>query len=292
MDTFSRKIVLSLALTLAFCTAIGAIWLPRFLDQSKGNSIKELEAAPKINFTEEELAKAVTRFPTRAFDLQAKHSGPPTTDVEAGVEPIPSETGLGGLPTRTVPGVNERAPMGERVTTRAYLRPNASVFSRPNMTAQVLGTVAAETKVRWLAKAGEGWEEILLKSGDSAYVQSKNLSFSADSWSTHQSGFDRRPSNSTGGPDLAVLPATVENFLGNLSSSDLLRAETFLSPAAARLEDANLGSLAPYVGAPPNGRVLRIELIPGERDTLRRVLLVYGQDMEFQATTTWEWEGS
>jgi hypothetical protein len=289
VDSFSRKIVLSLFLSLAFLTAVAVIWLPRLLEQPDGNSIKGLEAAPKAPFSDDELSRVVTRFPTRPFARQAKPestSTEPINDNEPTDNPSGQETG--GLPSRIVSGVENTEALGERVTTRAYLRSNSTVFARPQMTAEVLGSVGTETKVRWLAKIGDGWEEILLKDGRSAYVQSKNMSFSADSWSTHQTGFENRGASVS--PDTALLPSTVETFLTHLSAGDALRAETFLSPLAPRLDSETLGTLQPYLGAPPLGRVLRIEVISGDRASHRRVRVVYGPEMSHEAATLWEWD--
>lgn len=265
---------------------MAVIWLPKYLEQSEGNPIKELEGAPSVAFSEEGSGQVVTRFPTRSFGSQSKPNNP-NPETETGSEAATS-TGPGGLPTRFVPGVDNAQSVGDRVTTRAYLRADSSVFSRPSMTAEVLGKVDGQTKVRWLAKAGDGWEEILLKNGQSAYVQSGSMSFSADTWSTHQKGFQN--SSSDNGPDAAKLPGTVESFLAHLSAADLLRAETFLSPVAPRLEQGSLGELQSYVGAPPLGRVLRIELISGDRASYRRVRIVYGPDMLHEASTVWEWD--
>lgn len=293
MDSISRKIFLSLALTIAFLTALAVVWLPRYLEQSE-NPIKELDAAPKIPFSEEEVGKVVTRFPTRALvSVSSAASGQSTSDSSGQGTPreVPGQTGSGGLPSREVPGVQDTEPASDRVTTRAYLRENSSVFSRPNMTAEVLGTVGSRTKVRWLSKAGEGWEEILLKNGSSGYVLSTDLSFSADASTAHPSGFDSQ-ANRGSGPDLSTLPSTVESFLATVSANDIPRAETYLSPVASRLDPATMGGLAPYAGAPPVGRVLRIEMVSGDRDSYRRVQLVYGENMEHQVATVWEWDVS
>ena len=288
MASWSKKIYLSFWLTLVFITAVGALWLPGLLDQGKENSIKELEAAPQLDFSDESLGEVVTRFPTRPFldkpaPLQQQQQTLQT-------DPTPSSgLGPGGLPTRHVPGVSEGEALGERVTTRAYLRGSSSVFTQPQTTAKILGRVSTQTKVRWLASAGEGWEEILLKDGSSAYVQSADLSFSADS-GRETSGFANQ--NKTDGPDVGALPATVESFLSVLSRGDLLRAETLLSPLAPRLDQQTLGNLGPYVGAPPDGRVNRIEQIGGGRGGHRRVRLVYGPDMLHEVNTLWEWDRS
>lgn len=297
MDSFSRKIFLSLGLTIVFLTTIGVVWLPKYLEQRDGTPIKELDAVPTLSQSEESGNSAVTRFPTRAISKPSSttQSGQGSQAQDSTAREMPGQTGAGGLPTREVPGVAESEAgddsMGDRVTTRAYLRANASVFSQPNMTAQVLGTVGAQTKVRWLSKSSEGWEEILLKNGGSGYVQSKDLSFSADSWNSHQSAFEAQAERGTG-PDLSALPSTVETFLTNLAAGDLPRAETFLSPVARRLDSTTLSGLGPYAGAPPLGRVLRIELISGDRDTYRQVVLVYGDNMEHQTNTVWEWDVS
>lgn len=295
MDSVSRKIFLSLALTLAFLTAIAVVWLPRFLEQSE-NPIKELDAAPKIPFSDEEVGKAVTRFPTRAMVAsttanpsisEAPNQSPePSTPRE-----LPGQSAGGGLPSREVPGVQDTEPTSDRVTTRAYLRENASVFARPNMTAEVLGTVGSRTTVRWLAAAGEGWEEILLKNGSSGYVLSGDLSFSADTSTARPTGFEAQ-ANRGSGPNLSTLPGTVESFLATISANDIARAETYLSPVASHLDATNLGGLTPYTGAPPAGRVLRIETVAGDRDSYRRVMLVYGDKMEHQLATVWEWDVS
>lgn len=294
MDSFTRKITLSLFLSLVFFTLVASVWLPKYLEQSEGNAIKGLEPAPKVDVGDGTLAGVVTRFPTRPFQsrpkLPSRIAEDVSTDSTTDGDPQGS-SGLGGLPTRSVPGVNDSEPVGDRVTTRAYLRSNSSVFARPQTTAAVLGRVGTLTKVRWLAKAGENWEEILLKDGRSAYVQSDNMSFSSDTWSTHKTGFDSQQKNSRD-PDLATLPGTVETFLGHLSSGDLLRAETYLSPLATRLDNATLSSLAPYVGAPALGRVLRIELVSGDRGTYRRVRIVYGDEMAHEVRTLWEWDMS
>lgn len=291
MDSISRKIFLSLALTIVFLTALAVVWLPNFLEQSD-NPIKELEAAPKIPFSEEEVGKVVTRFPTRSLASSSPNSTAPTTPSgQTSQRELPGQSSGGGLPSREVPGAQEIEPIGDRVTTRAYLRENASVFSLPNMTAEVLGTVGSPTKVRWLGKVGDGWEEILLKNGSSGYVQSRDLSFSADAESTGQTAYQSQ-SEGKDGPDLGGLPGTVESFLANLSANDLARAETYLSPVASRLDPETLSRLSPYAGSPALGRVLRIELVSGDRDSYRRVQLVYGDNMEHQASTVWEWDHS
>lgn len=293
MDSFTRKITLSLFLTLVFLTLIASVWLPKYLEQSEGNSLKGLEPAPSLDVGEGQMAGVVTRFPTRAFRSQPAlpsrivEDDPDSTEVgETVTEP---NTGIGGLPSRAVPGVTEGQSVGDRVTTRAYLRGSSSVFAQPQTTAAVLGRVGTLTKVRWLAKAGEGWEEILLKDGRSAYVQSDDLSFSSDTWSTRKTGFD---SQRTSGlePDLATLPGTVETFLEQLSRGDLLRAETYLSPLATRLDNNTLSALAPYFGSAGEGRVLRIELVSGSRETYRRVRIVYGSEMAHEVKTLWEWD--
>lgn len=289
MASWSKKIYLSFWLTLVFITAVGALWLPDLLDQGKENSIKELEAAPQINFSDESLGEVVTRFPTRPFlDRPEPMQQQPRQSLPSDATPS-SGLGPGGLPTRHVPGVNEGEALGERVTTRAYLRGSASVFTKPQTTAKILGRVSTQTKVRWLASAGEGWEEILLKDGSSAYVQSTDLSFSADS-NRETTGFANQ--SRTDGPDVATLPSTVESFLSVLSRGDLLRAETLLSPLAPRLEQQSLGNLGPYVNALPEGRVNRIEEIGGGRGGHRRVRLVYGPDMLHEVNTLWEWDRS
>lgn len=293
MGSRSQKIYLSFWFSLFFITGVAVLWLPRFLEGSGGTSVKELEAAPKANFTEEDLARVVTRFPTRAF-LDRPARAPEPQPVETGnngegEQPV-AATGPGGLPTRFVPGVERGGGnvVGERVTTRAYLRANSSVFDRPQTTATVLGRVGAQTKVRWLDKAGEGWEEILLKDGRSAYVQSDALSFSADSDSQSNSFTNRHSSQD--GPNLSTLPSTVDSFLSHLSASDLLRAETFLSPLAPGLNDSTLGALSPYVGAAPEGRLLRVELVSGNRGSHRKARIVYGAEMAYEVLTLWEWD--
>ena len=288
MASWSKKIYLSFWLTLVFITAVGALWLPGLLDQGKENSIKELEAAPQLDFSDDALGEVVTRFPTRPFLDRPEPLQQPPQNLPTDATPS-TDLGPGGLPTRHVPGVSEGEALGERVTTRAYLRGSASVFTQPQTTAKILGRVSTQTKVRWLASAGEGWEEILLKDGSSAYVQSADLSFSADS-NREATGFANQ--NRTDGPDVAALPATVESFLSVLSRGDLLRAETLLSPLAPRLDQQTLGNLAPYVGAPPDGRVNRIEEIGGGRGGHRRVRLVYGADMLHEVNTLWEWDRS
>lgn len=277
---------------MVFLTLIASVWLPKYLEQSEGNSLKGLEPAPSLDVEDAQMAGVVTRFPTRAFRSQPAL---PSRIVEddpdaAGVgETVTEDSATGGLPSRAVPGVNEGQTVGDRVTTRAYLRGNSSVFAQPQTTAAVLGRVGTLTKVRWLAKAGEGWEEILLKDGRSAYVQSDDLSFSSDTWSTRKTGFD---SQRTSGlePDLATLPGTVETFLEQLSRGDLLRAETYLSPLATRLDDSSLSALTPYFGSSAEGRVLRIELVSGSRETYRRVRIVYGTEMAHEVSTLWEWD--
>ena len=270
-------------MTLLFITAASIIFLPKLLDSGTEGSIKPLDAAPQIDFSDESIGQVVTRFPTRPFLEKATDTGSQIPQHD----PV-STTGLGpgGLPTRTVAGVNEQS-VGDRVTTRAYLRANSSVFTEPQTTAKILGRVGTQTKVRWLEKAAEGWEEILLKDGRSAYVQSTDLSFSADS-DSEQPNFPRQ--GQSDGPDVGTLPATVETFLSHLSRDDVARAETYLSPLAPRLDD--LGPLAPYVGAPNEGRVNRIEQIGGGRGGHRRVRLVYGPDMLHEVNTLWEWDRS
>ena len=277
---------------MVFVTLIASVWLPKYLEQSEGSSLKGLEPAPSLDVEEGPMAGVVTRFPTRAFRTQPALPSRIVEDDTVISEVGESETEAattGGLPSRAVPGVNEAQPVGDRVTTRAYLRGGASVFAQPQTTAAVLGRVGTLTKVRWLAKAGEGWEEILLKDGRSAYVQSDDLSFSSDTWSTRKTGFD---SQRTSGlePDLATLPGTVETFLEQLSRGDLLRAETYLSPLATRLDNDTLSALAPYLGSPAEGRVLRIELVSGSRETYRRVRIVYGSEMAHEVSTLWEWD--
>jgi hypothetical protein len=282
--SWSKKIYLSFWLTLLFITAVAVIFLPKILDQGKENSLKGLEAAPQIDFSDENIGQVVTRFPTRPFLEQREPSQP----SQAQTQPT-TGLGPGGLPTRTVAGVNDSS-VGDRVTTRAYLRPNSSVFTKPRTTAKIMGRVGTRTKVRWLDKAGDGWEEILLKDGRSAYVQSKELSFSADS-KRDRPKFPGQ-GQSTGGPDVSTLPGTVETFLMHLSRDDLPRAETYLSPLAPRLGSQDLGPLAPYVGVPADGRVNRIEQIGGGRGGHRRVRLVYGADMLHEVNTLWEWDRS
>ncbi|MFA5509152.1 MAG: SH3 domain-containing protein [Vulcanimicrobiota bacterium] len=290
MGSWSKKIYLSFWITLVFVTVVGALWLPQILDQGKESSIKELEAAPQLDFSDEAMGQVVTRFPTRPFldsSTNRPTQPPPPQDAPAVPSASTTASGPGGLPTRHVPGVSGGEAIGDRVTTRAYLRGNSSVFSQPQTTAKILGRVGTQTKVRWLASAGEGWEEILLKDGRSAYVQSPDLSFSADA-----------PGNAVvsqtagDGPDVNALPATVESFLELLSRQDLLRAETLLSPQAPRLAPEALGPLSPYVGAPPEGRVHRIEQIGGGQGGHRRVRVVYGPDLLHEASTLWEWDRS
>lgn len=277
---------------MVFVTLIASVWLPKYLEQSEGSSLKGLEPAPSLDVEENPMAGVVTRFPTRAFRTQPALPSrivEDDTDISEVGESETEAATTGGLPSRAVPGVNEAQPVGDRVTTRAYLRGGSSVFAQPQTTAAVLGRVGTLTKVRWLAKAGEGWEEILLKDGRSAYVQSDDLSFSSDTWSTRKTGFD---SQRTSGlePDLATLPGTVETFLEQLSRGDLLRAETYLSPLATRLDNDTLSALAPYLGSPAEGRVLRIELVSGSRETYRRVRIVYGSEMAHEVSTLWEWD--
>jgi hypothetical protein len=283
--SWSKKIYLSFWLTLLFITAVCVIFLPKILDTGKEGSIKGLEAAPQLDFSDENLGQVVTRFPTRPF-LEGTESA---TTQPSQAEATPT-TGLGpgGLPTRTVAGVHDQS-VGDRVTTRAFLRANASVFTEPQTTAKILGRVGTQTKVRWLDKAGEDWEEILLKDGRSAYVQSTDLSFSADSGNSNdQPNFPLQ--GQSDGPDVSSLPATVETFLSHLSRNDVPRAETYLSPLAPRLGD--LGPLAPYVGVPNDGRVNRIEQIGGGREGHRRVRLMYGPEMLHEVNTLWEWDRS
>lgn len=293
MASWSKKIYLSFWLSLLFFTAIAALWLPGLLDQGKNESIKGLEAAPKFNFSEADLSQVVTRFPTRPFLEKAPNPEPvPVRTPFDEFTPAENTASSGGLPTRFVPGVeNTTSTMDERVTTRAYLRANSSVYAQAQTTAAVLGRVGDQTKVRWLDKAGEGWEEILLKDGRSAFVQSTDLSFSADSRDPQENSFTNQRDTDSG-PDIAKLPGTVESFLATLSSNDLLRAETYLSPLASGLDRENLGSLTPYAGSSPLGRVLRIELVPGDRSGYRLARLVYGDSMDFEAATLWEWDQS
>ena len=287
MGSRSQKIYLSLVLSLVFFTALASVWLPRFLEQSEGTSLKELEPAPKVSFSDGEFVPISTRFPTRAFpeaSMGSDQGGEPSLQQNSA-----AGTSSGGMPSRDVPGVDQGAAVGDRVTTRAYLQSNSAVFSRPQTTAKVLGRVGQQTKVRWLAKMGDGWEEILLKDGRSAYVQSEALSFSANSDQTHRTGFDFNHQQDSG-PDASILPGTVESFLRNLSENDLLRAETFLSPLASRLETGSLSGLSPYVGVPSLGRVLRIELVGAGRSNHRRTRIVYGPKMEHEVATIWEWD--
>lgn len=283
MNSWSKKIYLSLLLSLVFVTAIAVKWLPDYLDESEGSGIKALEAAPKVAFSGEHVGRTVTRFPTRPF-LEDTEKAAPRQNPPAEESPLP-----GGLPGRVVPGVHSAEPIGERVTTRAYLRANSSVYAKAQTTATALGRVGSQTKVRWLASAGEGWEEILLKDGRSAFVQSQDLSFQADDPSTVRESSPGRQSRASDQPDASTLPGTVEIFLQTLSSSDLLRAETYLAPSAPGLNQDSLSGLTPYVGAPPYGRVLRLELVAGEA-TARKARLVYGESMEHEVSTFWEWD--
>jgi len=61
---------------------------------------------------------------------------------------------------------------------------------------------------------------------------------------------------------------------------------------APRLEIGGLGTLEPYLSAPPLGRVLRIELVSGDRTNYRRVRIVYGPEMAHESTTMWEWDAA
>ena len=292
MASWSKKIYLSFWISLAFFTAVAALWLPSLLDQGKNESIKGLEAAPKFNFSEAELNQVVTRFPTRPFLEKAAPEPEPVGTPFNEFTPSENTASSGGLPTRFVPGVeNTTSSMDERVTTRAYLKANSSVYAQAQTTATVLGRVGDQTKVRWLNKAGEGWEEILLKDGRSAFVQSTDLSFSADPRDSQDNSFSNQREGDSG-PDIAKLPGTVESFLATLSSNDLLRAETYLSPLASGMDRDNLGSLTPYTGSSPLGRVLRIELVPGDRSSYRLARLAYGDNMDFEAATLWEWDQS
>lgn len=292
MGSWSRKIYLSFWVSLAFFTVIAVVWVPRFLDEGKGDSVKELQPAPKASTDAQVSAGSDTRFPTRAFASSVSSSGQgplPSRDVDSQSQPEEdSNGGTGGLPSRTVPGVDNGQAISDRVTTRAYLQANSSVFLRPQTTAQVLGRVGSLTKVRWLDKAGEGWEEILLKDGRSAYVQSKDLSFTSEVTTQAQSGgFDNRPSQRSQA-DLGTLPQTVERFLSYLSANDVLRAETYLSPQAPNLSESTLSTLGPYAGAPSEGRVLRIE--GGSHPSERTVRIVFGPGMEHETLTVWEWD--
>ena len=276
-------------------TAAAVYWLPGLLDPSEGSSIKKLEGVSKSSFDSSRSSQVVTRFPTRSFEKKA--SGPKTSkssDNGGGEssDEVASTSSNGGLPSRAVPGVSEKSNLGERVTTRAYLMANSSVFAHPQTTAQVLGRVTSQTKVRWLEHATEGWETILLKDGRSAYVQSKTLSFSANSHTQSRDSFPSSGSQNSGGPDASALPNTIDNFLRHLSSNDLLRAETFLSPLAPSLDESTLGLLSGYVGTAPLGRLLRIERVSGDRSGHRRARLVYGEEMTLEVTTLWEWDHS
>jgi hypothetical protein len=290
MGSWSRKIYLSFWLSLAFVTVLAVVLVPKYLEQPEGETLKDLQAAPKIGSSGQELSSLGTRFPTRPLDQSPQRT---TTSPSSGQGSSGSaETGIGpaGLPSRVVPGMEMESPVSERVTTRAYLQSDSSVYAQPQTTAEVLGRVGETTTVRWLNKAGEDWEEILLKDGRSAYVQSRDLSFSSQS-TTQPASFPSRRDQG-GEPDMNTLPTTVESFLTHLSANDLLRAETFLSPSARRLDSSDLGSLSPYAGAPPLGRVLRIEADEQGLNTRRTVRIVFGPDLEHETATTWEWDVS
>lgn len=292
MASWSKKIYLSFWLSLLFFTAVGALWLPSLLDQGKETSIKSLEAAPKLdNLSEETVIQVITKFPTRPFMDSPRPVATASLPerIPSSESPASAASPVSGLPARVVDGVD--APggqtLGERVTTRAYLRADSSVYAQPQTTAAVLVRVGSEAKVRWLDKAGEGWEEILLKDGRSAYVQSADLSFSSQG--DDRSGFNAGPSD---GPDIGALPGAVETFLGSLSRGDLLRAETHLSPLASGLEREALGTLGPYVSSQELGRIQRIEVVAGGRDNYRMVRVAYGDALESPVGLLWEWDAT
>lgn len=290
MVSWSKKIYLSFWITLLVLTGV-AIWgIPQLLDQSGEASIKSLDGAPSAPSGQEIVGHRSTRFPTRPFlsssgagSLPQRDPDPEPVSERASDSESASETAPPvGLPSRAVPGVEEQRGLDERVTTRAYLAADSSVYSRPQTTATVLGRVGSETRVRWYASASQGWEEILLKDGRSAYVQSRDLSFSSNESSSSTRG-------SQSEADLNLLPGTVESFLYSLSQTDLLRAETHLSISTEGLSPDTLGPLSPYVGTADLGRIIRVNAHPDDPSQTREVLLGYGSDLEHEVTTVWGW---
>lgn len=284
MSSWRRQINLLFWLGLAAGTVVLAVWLPGYLDSSKENSYRELPESGKPAMEVAARSRASTRFPTRAFSASASQAQPAQQTSPSTNDPDSS----GGLPQRTVPGVEGNSrDVGERMTTRAWVKQTSNVHSSPQTTSTVLGRIDAGTQVRWLANSGEGWEEILLKDGRSAFLQSSAMSFTSVSGGG-LSGMGRSTELSGASVDIATLATTVESFLQTLSQSDLLRAETYLSPSAPELNEAALGALIPLLGG--RGRLLRMEPFSGHEDGMRSVLLVNGDDLSSQIQTVWEWD--
>lgn len=264
-----------------------ALWLPGYLDESSDGGY-QLTDKSRPNL-EASLVEAVsTHFPVRAFDgSSGARTTQPTRQAAPGTEPVQTSP---GLPQRVVPGVSRvpsQSPSSpnsattSKVTKRAWVTQQASVYSAPMTTANTIGTVEAGTRVRWAAQVGQGWEEIVMRDGRSVYMQAGTLSFT----SPEAQAAKFNPPRHREEVDLAALPGAVNAFLANLSTGNILRASTHLAPTAPALEDDSLGALAPLVGGNP--RLDRIESGPGRAD--RVVVIGDRGEPNLRVSTTWQW---
>lgn len=288
MSSWPRKIYLLFWLALIGGTALAAFLLPRLLDSSQQQGYRELDGQGKPPMAEPLASNLSTRFPVRPFTDADSPSQEPARQAFPRMSPTPgtSVTSAPGMPQRDVPTGPVRPPR-EQVTSRARVVLNASVYERPRTTARVLGTVAPDTQVRWVKTVEPGWEEILLRDGRSVYMQSNTL---------HLGGAQPLPGERPGDPEaeaeaLAVLPRTVDSFLEALRRGDLLRASTYLSSTAPRLEEPDLGVWSALMGPQAEGQMARMEDVAGRGPDWRSVL-VLDQANGVAVQTVWKWEAS
>jgi hypothetical protein len=274
--------------TLIGGTLLAAVLLPRLLDSSQQQGYREIDGQgkPSLALAEPITSSVSTRFPVRPFN-DGSSTQPPPREAFPGMEASPETrpTAAAGLPQRDVPDRPVQPPR-ELVTSRVRVVVSASVYESPRTTARVLGTVAPDTQVRWVKTVAPGWEEILLRDGRSVYMQSNSLSVGT----AQPVGGGDRPGDPRGkGDTLALLPSTVDSFLETLRQGDLLRASTYLSATAPRLEEPDLGIWADLIGPQANGRMARMEPLSGRGDDWRSVLVIDSAS-GVQVHTVWGWD--
>ena len=260
------------------------MWLPGYLDQDDDPGYKLTEKT-RPGLEESVIKMASTRFPVRPFEgsSAAPVNSGPVRQAIPGSEPQPVSTTSPERPDLPVrePDAGQQQPA--RVTKRAWVVQRASVFQAPQTTSAVVGTVEVGTRVRWVASAGGGWEELVMRDGRSVYMQSSAISFISP---TQQSG-KFQPNRNSQEVDVSALPVAVERFLGSLSSGDVLRASTHLSPTAPALQDDSLGALTRLVNSQTQPRLDRIE--PGRSPADRVVIVIDTADPSIRVRTTWQW---
>lgn len=295
MGSRSSKIYLLFWLGLAGLTCLAAFLVPRILDSSNQQGYREIDGQGRPVLVEPLTASVDTRFPTRPFhddelapDQPERQAFPTGERTPAAAEDPSGEPT--GLPQRDVsPSSGNPPPADVPVTSRARVVQDSSVYESPRTTARVLGTVSPGTQVSWARTIEPGWEEIILRDGRSVYMQSTSLQLPGGSLREPEPGTDQPVGREVEG--VSQLPPTVDSFLSVLRDGDVLRAGTYLAPGSPPLEEPDLGVWASLVGPQADGRVGRVEPVPGRGAEARSVLIV-DQAGSTPIMTVWEYDSS